>query len=108
MKIGLNTDGFGALPLAACLDQIAELGLTHVEFGLGGWSSAPHVDIADLLAHTASRDRLKGMLKERNLQISALNCSGIRCIRERSGSTTANLPMTRWSWPPCSASNGSS
>ena len=41
MKIGLNTDGFGALPLAACLDQIAELGLTHVEFGLGGWSSAP-------------------------------------------------------------------
>lgn len=76
MKIGLNTDGFGALPLAACLDQIAELGLTHVEFGLGGWSGAPHVDIADLLAHTSSRDRLKGMLKERNLQISALNCSG--------------------------------
>jgi sugar phosphate isomerase/epimerase len=76
MKIGLNTDGFGALPIDKCLDQVAELGLTHVEFGLGGWSSAPHVDIADLLANAASRDRLKGMLKERGLEISALNCSG--------------------------------
>ncbi|WP_104663904.1 sugar phosphate isomerase/epimerase family protein [Ensifer adhaerens] len=76
MKIGLNTDGFGALPLAQCLDQVAGLGLTHVEFGLGGWSSAPHVDIADLLARGASRDRFKGMLAERGLEISALNCSG--------------------------------
>ncbi|WP_439631356.1 sugar phosphate isomerase/epimerase family protein [Shinella sp.] len=76
MKIGLNTDGFGALPLEECLDRVAELGLTNVEFGLGGWSSAPHVDIADLLASAASRDRLQGMLKERNLEISALNCSG--------------------------------
>lgn len=76
MKIGLNTDGFGTLPLERCLDQIAELGLTHVEFGLGGWSNAPHVDIADLLANTASRNRLTGMLKERGLEISALNCSG--------------------------------
>ena len=76
MKIGLNTDGFGALPLAECLDRIAGLGLTHVEFGLGGWSGAPHVDIADLLASGTSRDRLKGMLKERDLAISALNCSG--------------------------------
>jgi sugar phosphate isomerase/epimerase len=76
MKIGLNTDGFGALPLDKCLDQVAELGLTHVEFGLGGWSSAPHVDIADLIANASSRDRLKSMLKERGLEISALNCSG--------------------------------
>lgn len=76
MKIGLNTDGFGALALEDCLDRIAELGLTHVEFGLGGWSSAPHVDIAELLASAVARDRLTGMLRERNLEISALNCSG--------------------------------
>lgn len=76
MKIGINTDGLSALPLEAMLDQVADLGLTHVEFGLGGWSSAPHVDIGRLLASDAERDRLTGMLRERGLEISALNCSG--------------------------------
>lgn len=76
MKIGINTDGLGALPLPAMLDHVAGLGLTHVEFGLGGWSSAPHVDIGALLASGAERDRLLGMLRERGLEISALNCSG--------------------------------
>lgn len=76
MKIGINTDGLGALPLPAMLDKVAELGLTHVEFGLGGWSSAPHVNIGELLASAAERDRLMGMLRERGLEISALNASG--------------------------------
>ncbi|ACP22755.1 sugar phosphate isomerase/epimerase (plasmid) [Sinorhizobium fredii NGR234] len=76
MKIGLNTDGLGALSLEKCLDSVAKLGLSCVEFGLGGWSSAPHVDIAEMLASAKSRDRLMGMLRERNLEISALNCSG--------------------------------
>ena len=76
MKIGINTDGLGNLPLATMLDRVAELGLSHVEFGLGGWSSAPHVDIGALLASRAERDRLMGMLRERGLSISALNCSG--------------------------------
>lgn len=76
MKIGLNTDSFAALSLEACLDRAAELGFSCVEFGLGGWSSAPHVDIAELLARGAACDRLLGMLRDRNLEISALNCSG--------------------------------
>ena len=76
MKIGINTDGFGTLPLASMLDRVAELGLSHVEFGLGGWSSAPHADIGALLGSDTARDRLMGMLRERGLQISALNCSG--------------------------------
>lgn len=76
MHIGINTDGFGALPLQACLDKVADIGLTTVEFGLGGWSSAPHVNIASLLASEGARDRLLGQLRERGLKISALNCSG--------------------------------
>jgi len=93
MKLGLVTDGLGEFPLPEALDHIARLGLTHVEFGLGGWSSAPHLNIiellgnirardqpslntAELLASANARDHLLGLLKERNLQISALNCSG--------------------------------
>ncbi|MFQ8433023.1 sugar phosphate isomerase/epimerase family protein [Amaricoccus sp. W119] len=76
MKIGLNTDSLGALSLEATLDTAADLGLDTVEFGLGGWSSAPHLDIAELLGSAPARDRLAGMLRERGLAISALNASG--------------------------------
>ncbi len=76
MKIGLNTDSLGALSLEETLDHAASLGLDCVEFGLGGWSSAPHLDIGALLSDAAKRDRLKGMLRERRLTISALNASG--------------------------------
>jgi len=76
MKIGLVTDGLAELSLDACLDQVAQWGLTHVEFALGGWSNAPHLNIRELLADASARDRLLGKLKERNLSISALNCSG--------------------------------
>lgn len=76
MKIGLNTDSLGALSLEETLDYAARLGLDCVEFGLGGWSSAPHVDVGALLADSARRDRLQGLLRERNLAISALNASG--------------------------------
>lgn len=76
MKIGLNTDSLGALSLEETLDHAASLGLDCVEFGLGGWSSAPHLDIGELLASPSERDRLLGMLRERKLAISALNASG--------------------------------
>jgi sugar phosphate isomerase/epimerase len=76
MKIGLNTDSLGALTLEQTLDHAAGLGLDCVEFGLGGWSSAPHLGVGALLADSVKRDRLQGMLRERRLAISALNASG--------------------------------
>lgn len=76
MKIGLNTDGLGQLPLDRCLDTVAEIGLKTVEFGLGGWSSAPHVNIDALHVSATERDTLQAKVKERGLSISALNCSG--------------------------------
>ena len=76
MKIGLNTDSLGSLSLEETLDLAAGLGLDAVEFGLGGWSSAPHVSVGTLLADAAARDRLAGLLRDRGLTISALNASG--------------------------------
>lgn len=76
MKIGLNTDSLGALSLVDALDLAAELGLDCVEFATGNWSSAPHVDLDELLASAGARERLTGLLRERGLEISALTCSG--------------------------------
>jgi sugar phosphate isomerase/epimerase len=76
MKIGLNTDSLGGLTVEETLDHAAALDLDTVEFGLGGWSSAPHVSTAELLAEPADRERLTGVLRDRGLAISALNASG--------------------------------
>lgn len=76
MKIGLNTDGVRHLSLDQTLDLVAELGLDYVEFATGNWSSAPHVDLQRLHADAGARRDLLAKLAERNLQISALTCSG--------------------------------
>jgi sugar phosphate isomerase/epimerase len=76
MKIGLNTDGVRDLSLEETLDLAAELKLDYVEFATGNWSSAPHLKLDQMLDSASERERLQGMLKERDLKISALTCSG--------------------------------
>ncbi len=75
MKIALNTDSLGALSVEQTLDFATELGLNTVEFGLGGWSSAPQVNTAELIGDPAARDRLRGRLRERNLERNAAAAS---------------------------------
>ncbi len=91
MKIGLNTDGFGAFGLDECLDKVATLGLSCVEFGMGGWSSAPHLKVEALLTSASERDRLLGKLRDRELEISALNCSGNQLHPSRIGPEDTDL-----------------
>ena len=76
MKIGMNTDSLSALSLEETLDFAAELRLEAIEFGTGGWSPAPHLNLAQMLGEADARDRLSSMLRERGLKISALMASG--------------------------------
>ncbi|MET9684138.1 sugar phosphate isomerase/epimerase family protein [Streptomyces coeruleorubidus] len=76
MKIGLNTDSAGQLTLDETLDLAAELGLDYVEFATGAWSTAPHVDIDQLLDSERARRELLAKITDRGLAISALTCSG--------------------------------
>jgi sugar phosphate isomerase/epimerase len=76
MRISLNTDGVRHLSLTQTLDLAAELGLDYLEFATGAWSSAPHLDLDAMLASASARQRLQDQLADRNLQISALTCSG--------------------------------
>lgn len=76
MKIGINMDSLGQLPLKEALDHAARLGLDYVEFPTGAWSSAPHVNLDELLESADARDELLGEVRQRNLAISALTCNG--------------------------------
>jgi hypothetical protein len=71
----LYPTSLSALSVERTLDFATELGLNTVEFGLGGWSSAPHVNTAELIGDPAARDRLQGQLRERNLERNAATTS---------------------------------
>jgi sugar phosphate isomerase/epimerase len=76
VKIGLNMDSLGRLSLDGALDAAASLGISSVEFPTGAWSSAPHVDLDELLTSEAARDELLGRVSDRGMSISALTCNG--------------------------------
>ena len=76
MEIGIVTDSFAHLPFERMLDTAAGLGLTAVELPTGGWSSAPHLDLAAVLGDAGERDRCLGAIRERGLRVSALNLHG--------------------------------
>ena len=76
MKIGMLTDSLPHLGFEAMLDAAASLKIECLEFGCGNWSSAPHIQLDELLEREASRRNFLAALNERGLAISALNCSG--------------------------------
>src|SRR4026208_1042896 len=76
MKIGLVTDSLGYLPLDELLETAANLGIQTLEFGCGGWSSAPHLKLDLLLERETERANFMAKIRDHDLEISALNCSG--------------------------------
>lgn len=76
MKIGLVSDGLANQSFEDLLKSCKSLGIQQVELGCGNWSSAPHINLDELLASETKRDEMRGMLKSYDISISALNCSG--------------------------------
>jgi sugar phosphate isomerase/epimerase len=76
MKIGMITDSLGGLSFDEMLKASAELGLETLEFACGNWSSAPHVDLDEMLESEIARKNFLAKVKDHGLTISALNCSG--------------------------------
>lgn len=76
MRIGLNTDSLGHLPFDEALETAAHLGVETVELCCGGWSSAPHVNLDLLLEKESERKNFLAKIRDRGLEIDALNCSG--------------------------------
>lgn len=76
MKLSLCTDSLGHLPYSEMLDYLAARDVKGVEMTTGGWSSAPHLCMKELLGSADKRDRFLAELDQRGMQIAALNCSG--------------------------------
>lgn len=76
MRIGLNTDSLGYLPVDELLETAAALGVETLELCCGGWSSAPHVNLDLLLGDEAERTDFVARIRDHGLEIDALNCSG--------------------------------
>ena len=75
MRIGLVTDSLGHLSFDEMLETAASLGIQSLEFGCGGWSSAPHLDLNALLENQTERTNFLARIRDHGLEISALNCS---------------------------------
>jgi sugar phosphate isomerase/epimerase len=76
MKIGMITDSLGGLSFDEMLKASAELGLEMLEFACGNWSSAPHVNLDEMLESEGARKNFLAKVADHGLTISALNCSG--------------------------------
>jgi len=87
MRIGLTTDSLGNLPFDELLETAANLGVQTLEFGCGGWSSAPHLNLNALLESEGERANFLAKIRAHGLEISALNCSGNQLAPGERGKT---------------------
>jgi sugar phosphate isomerase/epimerase len=76
MKIGLVTDSLSHLPLSETLQIAQAMEIQGVEINTGNWSSAPHVNLAGLLARPEERRAFLDAFEERGLSLIALNANG--------------------------------
>lgn len=72
----LLTDALPHLSLEQTIEWCAARGIGGVELGTGGYSSAPHLDLAALRGSEAGRRELLGALSRAGLELVALNVSG--------------------------------
>ena len=76
MKLGFVSDSLSHLKLEAVLDIAASHRLQGVEVNTGGWSSAPHFDLAVMKSSAEARSAFRRAFESRGLDIIALNANG--------------------------------
>lgn len=76
MKLGFVSDSLGGRSFEAVLDAAVTLGVSGVEVNTGGWSTAPHFDLAAMTADAGARNAFAKAFKDRSLDIIALNANG--------------------------------
>ncbi len=76
MKIGLYSDSLSEMSFEKMLDWLVDLGIEAVEIGTGNFSSSPHCDLESLVQDESARGSFLGAIRDRGLELSALNCNG--------------------------------
>lgn len=76
MKLGVLTVPLQAMPAREAFAYLSGLGVETVELGTGGYTNDNHLRPSEYLDNPAKIEEYKAMLKEYNLEISALSCHG--------------------------------
>lgn len=76
MKIGFVSDSLGGMSFDQVLDNAARIGVSGVEVNTGGWSTAPHFDLAAMKASAGARKAFWQAFETRGLEIISLNANG--------------------------------
>ena len=76
MQIGFITDSLKEFSLDKVLIYSAQHKIDCLEFGCGNYSSAPHINLDELVNSKKKRINFLSNLNDHGLSISALNCSG--------------------------------
>lgn len=76
MKLAMVSDSLANLPLDDMLQAAVANGIQGIEFNTGNWSTAPHLDLQNLLSSESARRSFCERVQEYGLQIAALNCNG--------------------------------
>ena len=76
MRLCLNTDGLAHLPFEEMVKTSAEIGIESLEIACGNWSSAPHINLDEMISSQSARDHFMDVIHSNGLELEALNCSG--------------------------------
>ncbi len=76
MKLGFVTDSLGALTFAEMLEEAVRLNVSGIEVNSGGWSTAPHIDLDQMIADTDARNTLAKAFLDRGRELISLNADG--------------------------------
>ena len=76
MKLGVFTTLLSNLPFEEALKYFKSLGIEMVEIGCGGYPGNAHANPDELLENSAKLDDFKALVKNYDVEISALSCHG--------------------------------
>lgn len=76
MRVCLNTDGLANLPFEKMVEVSSEIAIESLEIACGNWSTAPHIDLNEMLESASARNAFMDTLARHGLLLEALNCSG--------------------------------
>lgn len=76
MKLGFVSDSLGGKTFDELISSAVDLGVSGIEVNTGGWSTAPHFNLQEMLKNEEKRNTFKKTFVDNELEIISLNANG--------------------------------
>lgn len=76
MKLGVMNPAVASMPFEEAMKYLSSLGVDCVELGAGGYPGNAHIKPGELIGNPENVEKIRNILKENNLEISAISCHG--------------------------------